>query len=358
MRILLVHNYFKDPGGEETYVDMINNLLKKNGNYVHLYTKHNQIIEKMNFLQKISLVMGMFWNSKANTEIGKIIKTFKPNVVHFNNIYPLISPSVYWICKKNNVRIIQSILDLRFLFPNMYPQGLLKSSLYSLVIAWHKIIGTFDLVDKYIFTAEYVRRLYLSNSSIIKIDKSIIVPYDIRPYKGKLLRRENTFLFAGRLSEEKGPQDLLEVFKDIPQAKLIIAGDGPLKSKLTRLKNYPNIKFLGRITKKVVLKLMASVKIVIVPSRVQETLPMAVFEAFSCKTPVLVPKNGVFNSLVKEGQTGYFYKYKSVDDLRKKIIRLLDTKISEGMRRDTLNKLKAYSNNVYPALLRAYKGTD
>jgi glycosyltransferase involved in cell wall biosynthesis len=224
------------------------------------------------------------------------------------------------------------------MYPSMFPQWLGKRILYGVAITWHRLIGSYNLVDKFIFPSGFARNYYLNNSGVKKA-KSVVIPHYVEIFKKRPVSKDTYLLFVGRLSKEKGIEDLLEAFKYIMDTKLIVIGG-------------------GRIPRKRVIEYMASAEAVVIPSRINEVLPMVVLEAFSCGTPVLVPKIGVFKQLVKEGRTGYFYKYKNVSDLQRKIKILIKKGTSEKMRKNILHKANLYSKDHYESLLKAYKTTS
>ena len=74
MNILLVHNYYQIPGGEDTVVKNEKKLLEDNGHKVILYTRHNNEIRKMNLLKKLCLPIASLFNIRTYKDIRKIIR--------------------------------------------------------------------------------------------------------------------------------------------------------------------------------------------------------------------------------------------------------------------------------------------
>src|SRR3989304_7360551 len=94
LKILLVHNYYRERGGEETYLRSLTALLKARGHKVALYTKDSRDINT--FTDKIKTGLGMFWNFGVEKDFTALIRRFRPDVVQFQNIFPSISPTAYW----------------------------------------------------------------------------------------------------------------------------------------------------------------------------------------------------------------------------------------------------------------------
>lgn len=116
------------------------------------------------------------------------------------------------------------------------------------------------------------------------------------------------FLFVGRLEQIKGVQNLIPVFKKLPQYDLLIAGDGEYKNSLVeQAGDCPNIKFLGRLDQNALQNLYHSAIAVVVPSICYETFGIIIIEAFSRKTPVIVNNLGAMPEVIEDSNGGFVY---------------------------------------------------
>lgn len=327
MRILLIHNFYQYWGGEDTYVTSLKKLLEENGHEVYLYSKDSKNIKRV--LDKMKIAIGLFYNPWVKKELTKIIKEFKPDIAHFHNVYPLIGATAYRICKQNNIRIIQHIHNYRFMCPKgilfrkgkicelclhkkfpyylvlfgCYHQSRLASLFFSSAFYYHNFIGTFDLINKYIFPSEFTRDYYLKHFKISK-NKTYYLPYfvDIKKTDFKKEKKENYFLYVGRLSEEKGIVQLLDVFKMLPKIKLMVIGDGPLRQEVNKYKKYPNIKILGFLKKEKIYKYIRKSRAVIIPSLWYEVLPIIYIEAIKSQSNILILSNRNFEKIAISDQ--------------------------------------------------------
>ena len=118
MRILQVHNYYIYSGGEDIVVSNEKKLLEKNGNEVISYKRENYEINEFSFFDKASLIWKTSWSNKTYIEISNIIKEEKPDICHVHNVFPLITPSIYYACNNNKVPILQTIHNYRFFCTN------------------------------------------------------------------------------------------------------------------------------------------------------------------------------------------------------------------------------------------------
>lgn len=347
MKILLVYNRYQYRGGEDTYFDSLVTLLKKQGHRVITYIKDSRNIKK-DLISQLKVGLGMLFNWKVQKELTTIIRQSKPDIAHFHNVYPLITPIAYRVCKKFNIPIVQTIHNYKFMCPKnslfrngkkcelcvkkpffypsiffgCYHDSRLASFVFSLSFLIYKTIKTFHLIDKFIFPSPYTRDYYIKNMWISR-KKTTVLPYfmferDIlRKKKNTLISKKNDyFLFLGRLSEDKGIIELLEIFKSIPQYKLKVIGDGPLREKIQRYNLYKNIQIKEHIPHRDVFHYINSARAVIVPSLCYEVLPNVVIESLLCGVPVIAPANGNFERFIKHKSTGLLYKDGNFDELK------------------------------------------
>ena len=116
-KILLVHNYYQIPGGEDTVVSNEKKLLEDNGHEVILYTRHNNELKNLNKLQKLALPFTTIFNPRTYREIKRIIREERIEIVHIHNTLNLISPAVYYAAVKMKTPVVQTIHNFRFLCP-------------------------------------------------------------------------------------------------------------------------------------------------------------------------------------------------------------------------------------------------
>ena len=122
LKILLAHNYYQQPGGEDTAFESEANLLRERGHQVVEYIEHNDRIMKMN---KVSVATQMLWSRDLYQKIFRLIEKEKPDLAHFYNTFPLISPAAYYACEKAGIPVMQALDNPRLLCPsaNFYRDG-------------------------------------------------------------------------------------------------------------------------------------------------------------------------------------------------------------------------------------------
>ena len=95
--ILIVHNYYQVPGGEDTVVANEKKMLEKHGHKVVLYSRNNVELKQMSKSQKIWLPITTVFNPRTYREIKKLIRQENIEIVHVHNTLNLISPAVYYL---------------------------------------------------------------------------------------------------------------------------------------------------------------------------------------------------------------------------------------------------------------------
>ncbi|HQJ06450.1 MAG TPA: glycosyl transferase family 1, partial [Spirochaetota bacterium] len=88
MNILLVHNYYKIRGGEDSVFENESAELEKKGHKVIKYVKKNSEIDKYNFFQKILFFPRSVYNFKTVGDLKKILKNETIDVAHIHNVFP------------------------------------------------------------------------------------------------------------------------------------------------------------------------------------------------------------------------------------------------------------------------------
>jgi hypothetical protein len=110
MRILLAHNYYQQKGGEGHSFAAEKELLKARGHEVSCYTLHNDALGDMNPLQAARATL---WNREVYSELRSRIRQETPQLIHFNNTFPLLAPSAYYAASAEGVPVVKTVRNYR-----------------------------------------------------------------------------------------------------------------------------------------------------------------------------------------------------------------------------------------------------
>lgn len=115
--VLIVHNYYQIPGGEDTVVSNEKRLLEEHGHKVILYCRDNKEIKDFSISQKLVLPFVSIFNGRTYRDIKRIIQEEQIQIVHVHNTLHLISPSVYYAAVHCHVPVAQTVHNFRLLCP-------------------------------------------------------------------------------------------------------------------------------------------------------------------------------------------------------------------------------------------------
>jgi glycosyltransferase involved in cell wall biosynthesis len=347
MRVLIAHNAYQQPGGEDTVVSAEKDLLIRMGNEVCEYVRHNSEIKSGSPYSNIALGLRTIWSSTSRGELYEVLRAKRPDIVQFHNTFPLISPSAYYACHDLGVPVIQTLHNYRLFCPAAtffregkvcedclgkspwqavrhacYRQSRSASAALAAMLSFHRWYGTWaNLVDCYIALSEFSRAKFVEAG--LSPEKIVVKPNFVMPDPGVGSRPREYAVFLGRLSEEKGLRILLEAWTQVyPSRQLRIIGDGPLQNEIrwkTSSASLSNVRLDGRLPRKGSLIALQGAKILIVPSTCYENFPMAIAEAYACGTPVIASRLGAMQEIVQDGRTGLHFAPRDAGDLAKKV---------------------------------------
>jgi glycosyltransferase involved in cell wall biosynthesis len=347
MKVLLCHNYYQQAGGEDQVFADEGNLLESRGHEVVRFTMHNDDINAMTGLAVASKTL---WNRDSHRQLSSLVREERPDVVHFTNTFPLISPSAYYAVKKHSVPVIQSLHNYRLLCPvsifqrdqkvcedclgkmipwpallhGCYRSSRLATGAIVAMTAMHRAMRTWHrMVDSFVA---------LSHFSATKF------------VEGGLPIGDGGFaLFVGRLSLEKGIETLLAAWEKVTGSlPLKILGDGPLASLVEQhtAKN-PRVQWLGRKPSAEVIEHLKSATCLVMPSEWYECCPKTLIETLAVGTPAVVTKLGAMAEMIEHESTGLHFERRNATDLARQVNRLAsDSELSARMRRNARQRFE------------------
>ncbi|MFT3949350.1 MAG: glycosyltransferase family 4 protein [Agriterribacter sp.] len=382
MKILLIHTYYRQRGGEDQVFEQEYNLL----------CRCNEV-EKIAFENKpgVSGLIQFFlsiWNVFAAGRIKKAINDFKPDIVHIHNWHFGCGPIIIRTAAKAKIPVVITLHNYRLICPSgtllfrgkifldsmnvSFPRNAVKKGVYRdskmqtfwlAFITWfHRRINTWNKVSKYIVLSEPSKELFIKSRLNVQPGKFVVKPNFVQPFTGEAIKKKDGyFLFVGRLSEEKGIGVLLGAFRNSSN-KLQIAGSGPWLAEVESACNENNnISYLGSLTKQQVEEHMMKATALIFPSIWHETFGLVIIEAFSLGLPVIASNIGAAKTLVQHGYNGRHFIPGDIDSLKEQVeywSNLTNEKLYEYQN----NCLESYARHFTPAknqelIMSIYEGT-
>lgn len=361
--ILLVHNYYQIPGGEDTVVKNEAQLLEKHGHKVVLYKRSNDEIKQMNFLQKLLLPLAAVFSLKTYREVRNVIREEEIDIMHVHNTLTMVSPSVFWAAFSCKVPVVQTLHNFRMICPNglffnngqvcekCLEKGIgqaVKNSCYrgskaqTLIVVFsmifHRMIGTYKKVS-YICLTEFNRQKLLAKNKaahFVREENVFVKPNftHVSAVENRKERRLRQGVFVGRIEEIKGIVPLLEAWKEIKDIDLVMCGTGPLENwakEYCQENKMTNVQMMGFTQHDEVMEIISESEFLVLSSLLYEGFPMTIAESLACGTPVLCSDIGNLGSLVENDFNGYKFKVGDISDIRRTVKKMADCSHKEEM---------------------------
>jgi glycosyltransferase involved in cell wall biosynthesis len=327
VRVLLLHNRYQIPGGEDAVVRQETAMLRDAGLAVDLLEVDNDAITST--AGKISTAMFAAYSPSARRLVAGRIRAFRPDIVHVHNFFPRLTPSVYDACRDARVPVIQTLHNYRIVcanallfrenrvctdclgrtvpFPALrhgcYRDSRIGSAALVTLIGVHRIRQTWTRrVTRFIALTEFARDLFTEHAGIPH--GQIAIKPNAAPDPGQGDGSGGYALFIGRLSQEKGIATLLEAAVSGLGMPLKIAGSGPLQPIVEAAQIPGRIEYLGQQDPEQVRGLMRQARVLLIPSLWFEGLPMVVPEAFGAGLPIIASRIGALETLIDDGGNG------------------------------------------------------
>lgn len=344
MKILLVHNFYQQPGGEDAVFAAEVGLLRGRGHQVIEFTEDNKRIDGM---RRWTVATQAIWSTVAKARLLKLLQEIRPDVVHFHNAFLLISPAAYYACREVGVPVVQTLHNYRLICPGalLMRDGRVCEECIRRAVPWpgvvhacwrgsrsqtavvaailtvHRRLKTWqEHVDVYITLTEFARQKFIEGG--LPVEKIVVKPNFVHPTPGMREGDGHYALFAGRISAEKGVQTLLRVWQHLKGIPLKIVGDGPLMGEVrafVQTQKLGCVEVLGRHARDEVLALMQTARCLVFPSKWYEGFPLTIAEAFACGVPVIASRLGAMAEIVEDGRTGLHFNPVDANDLAAKV---------------------------------------
>lgn len=374
-KILVIHNKYRQLGGEDIAVENELIMLKKNYEVKELYFNNNI----KNYSQLIlSFVLNK--NLKSMLILKKTIKEFNPDVAYVHNTWLIASTGIFKVLEKNKIKTILKIHNFRYYCTRTH---ILKNHIEkkSFCGACGNTNDGRGLYNKY-FNESYIKSFFVNrygkkyfkilkkNDLVILVltnfHKQFLIKLGINKNKIKVVQnyieiqnivtspnQENQIVYAGRISKEKGVEELILSFKStlLNSYSLLIIGDGPELKKLIKKYQSPNIIFLGNVDNKEVLRIISSSIAVVTSTKLFEGQPTLLCEAASLGVPALFPNTGGINEFFPKDYKLSFQQF-DYEDLKNKLKLIEDKKFSKYIG----NKSREFfiSNFNYKILIKKF----
>ncbi len=353
VRILLLHDYGVPIGGAEHMTFALRDGLRARGHDVQLLASSATRADMRNQADivcygtesPVRRVLQVV-NPSARAAVRRAVLTFRPDIVHVRSFLSQLSPAIL-PALRGTVAVLH-VVDYQMICPihskrlpdgsrcdyragvDCYRTGCVSLAGLARVdahkrmwAAWHDVFAA--VVANSEWTANRLR------GDGVRVDRAIWNGVPVSPGR-PALAGPPTVAFAGRLSRDKGIAVLVRAMRDvvraIPDARLIVAGDGPDRGTVERAIREcgieANVRVLGTVPRADLDTIFASAWVQAVPSQWEEPFGLVAAEAMMRGTAVVASRTGGLTEIVADGTTGALVEPGDERALADALIRLLN----------------------------------
>lgn len=327
--MLIVHNRYRQAGGEDAVVAAEADLLARHGHTVATFERDNTHLQA-----GPGAALDAVWARGVARDFTRTVAAFQPDVAHVHNTFPALSPAVHWSAARARVPVVQTLHNYRLLcvqamlardgavcescvghgpwrgvLHRCYRGSLAASAVAATSLAVHRRLGTWQRkVARYIALTDFAARKFIAAG--LPARRMSVKPnfVDLPPPPAGA---RTGLLYVGRLAPEKG---LAVLARAAAQGGVVVdvVGTGPMAVDLARA---PGLRLHGALSPDQVYARMRAATALVMPSLWYEGFPRTLVEAYACGLPVIASRLGAFVELVQDGHTGWLAEPGSVDAL-------------------------------------------
>jgi len=345
MRILLVHNFYQQYGGEDDCALAEQALLRDRQETVIFYSRHNNEIKSYSPLGKGLFFPRTIYSRRTTEDLRRLVREHRPQVAYVHNVFPLISPSLYHALQSLGIPCVQVLHDFHLACVNgwFFTRGQIcerckfgnylhavryrclrgsyaLSALYAATLGLHRAAGVWRKIPAYIAMTDFSRQKFVEAG--LPEERIFLKPHfidagSVEPsYQGG-----DYVVFLGRLSPEKGIWTLIHGFERLRDMRLKIVGTGPLEQPIrayVREKQIRNIELTGfQAAEK--WSLLKGSLLSVFPSVWYETFGKTILEAYAAGKCVLGSNLGSVPYVIEDGKSGLLFEPGNVGDFVEKV---------------------------------------
>lgn len=331
MRVLMLHNRYLFPGGEDLSYTTDVGLLQRAGHEVQTIEEHNDRIHRLGSLRSAARTV---WSQEAYTRVRRELRQQRYDILHVQNFFPLLSPSVYYAARAEGVAIVQTLRNYRLLCPSSdlfrdrrpcelcvgkripwpgvlhacYRDSRAATVAVAAMLSVHRAMGTWTrCVDRYIALTPFGRDKFIQGG--LPAAKIVVRPNSVCPDPGPGPGRGGFAVFVARLDEQKGVRTLLRAWRRVGSTlPLKIIGDGPLAPLVDEVvKTDANVTWLGTLSWSDTIRVIGEADLLVFCAESYEGQPRVIVEALARGTPVIAPRLGAMAGMIDEGVAGRLF---------------------------------------------------
>ena len=348
MRILHIEKMLFRTSGATSYVRGLSDYQRRRGHDVFLFgceppdgqTDRVRYFDFTKTRNPLSLLR-MIHNGKAAADLACFLRGRRFDIAHVHNIYHHLTPSILPVLTARRIPIVMTVHDYRLACPTkhflrsdgvchrclpnrFYHAASLKcAGLGGAVLAIESYIQRFfrryyQPIELFICPTRYMRQVLLRTH--LPANKAVVLRNIVEPISLSADVKQSVceLLFIGRLTAEKAPSLMLDLARRLPEAQIVIVGEGPLLEDLRSQVadgGLANVTLTGHVNHEDLGAYLARATAVVVTSRWIENSPHAMLEPMLAGRCVIVPDHPPLREWIRDGQTGRLFRPGDADSL-------------------------------------------
>lgn len=328
MRILLINNFSYVTGGVDRHCLDLAALLRGAGHDVAFLSTEaprriasrgafipllvtNETRDGLSAPDSLRVAGRAAWNRTAQKAMEKLLAEFRPDVVHVHKAYPHLSVAPIVAARDARVPIVQTAHDYEFVSANPFDHTgatidhhetrmryrALNTALFEIRERVHA-----PAVDAWVTVSQAIADTYADHGFQAQSipNFTLVGSHDVPAFGER-----DGVIYAGRLTYDKGVDDIIALARAVPDLPVRIAGFGPLTQHVaTAARRIPNLTFLGYLSQEGVQEELRRSRVCLMPSRWEEPGPLVALEAMAAGTPVVAYDHGGLAEYVIAAEAG------------------------------------------------------
>lgn len=350
MKVLLINNFHYRKGGSEAVYFNTGRMLEAHGHQVVWFSfkddKNQPCAQSEYFPERSSgarAVLDYFYNRNVEKALTRLIEAEKPDIANVHLIWGGMTPAIFRPLRKAGIPLVHTVHDYRMVCPaytfrngagevcekcrrghwlpcigNRCSKGSLAQSAMMAAEMYTRewFHNPLKNIDGFIFVSKFCEKRHIVHNHDFADSRRMVLYNTVEMAAPEKMQRGEYFLYYGRLSQEKGVEDLIKAFSAPDMPSLKVVGTGPIEEKVRRqAAGAANIEFLGYRSGEALFDLVRGCSFVIVPSRWYENNPMTIVEAYALGKPVIGSAIGGIPEIVEGTGAGWLYEAGNVDAL-------------------------------------------
>jgi len=385
MRILLVNKFYYARGGDCIVTMNLEQMLKAHGHDVAIFSMQHPANEPSEWssywpteMRATDALVRPFGSPQVRRNFRRLLRDFRPNVVHLHNIHTQLSPVVAKMAHAAGIRVVWTLHDSKLVCPcytcRRNGQECTECFTRPTAVISHRcmpgslpgaIIGYLEarrwnpqrlqeVTDRFLPPSRFLKELCVAGG--YDAGKFTVLPncVDAAKVASPRLEKGDHYIYVGRVTAVKGLRTLCKAASRLPY-RLVVVGDGDLLAELkATYAACGNIEFRGQMQWREFRPLLEGARFSVTPSEWSENNPLSVLESLCLGTPVLGADTGGIPELINEGVNGMTFPAGDADALTDAIGRMMNARFGNAsIAREATQRYS--SDTYYDNLMRVYR---